>query len=188
MRQATLLTKLRGPLVGALLFSSLAGAGTIWTANVRKQAEQENNTARQRKAETQRALDQMHIEAGGIEAHVSRFRGLQQSGMVGEEQRQQWAETLATLERQRQPQALGYKLGEKTLLGEFSTPDQSIFASRLELHIGSRHEIDFLGLLSLLTKELKAQSILRHCQLERQAENGLAARCDIELITFAPKT
>lgn len=184
-----IVARLRRPLLGALGSTLVAGAILAWNASSLQEARQENAAAGLRKQETEQKLKQAMAEAGNIGERTRRYQQLRESGVIGEEQRQQWVAALQAIQQERQPLSLDYELGAKTPLPGGHDHSRS-FASRLLLQLEVRHEADLLQLITRLEREIGALTAWQNCHLARSENSspGLSARCEISLITLLPGT
>lgn len=181
--------RLRPALLGALAAGIAAGATFFWNAGRLQDARQEYATAQQHRKEMEQKLGLALAEAGAIDERNRRFRQLRESGVVGEERREQWTSALQAITEERQPLNFDYELGAKTVLAGNDETSRS-FASRLLLEFEVRHEDDLLQLIARLEREIDALMAWQSCQLTRSGEPapGLSARCEISLITLLPGT
>ncbi|MFZ2268564.1 MAG: hypothetical protein WAV95_13400 [Azonexus sp.] len=182
-----IITKLRRPLMGILGASLLAGALFLWAANSLQDARQENAAAWLRKQQMEQNLARAVAEAGNIGERSAHFQQLRESGVVGEEQRAQWASVLHDIQQDRQPLNIEYEFGAKAPVatGQNTSPT---FSTRLLLQAEVRHETDLLQLVARLEREIRALIAWQNCQLTRSdtAPPRLGMRCEISLITLQP--
>lgn len=182
-----IVSKLRQPLLGALASALLAGAILLWSTSEWQDARQENTAVRLRKQQMELLLNHATAEAGNIAERALRLQQLRESGVIGEEQREQWADMLEKLRQEREPLHLAYEFGAKTPLAESDKAIQS-FATRLHLEAELRHETDLLQLVTRLEQQARALPAWQSCQLARleMPRQGLRASCELSLITLLP--
>lgn len=184
--------KLHRPLLGVLATLALAGTLFAWSNSQHEEARQQNAAARLRKNQLEQRLRQAGGEIHDLEARSRSFRQLQESGMIGEEKRLEWLETLQTIQREQHLSGLNYQFGVKAPLAASNRPDPLYFSSPLHLQARLPHEESLLRLLTRLENELSAFVMMRGCNIGRSAPPGtiapLIAKCEMELITLLPIT
>lgn len=180
------ITKLRRTLLGAGCTIVLASMIFIWSDLQRQSAVQDKTLAHQRKIHAEQALNDSAVQVREIGEIARSFRQLQESGVIGEEQRQQWRNLLDKLQQERQPLRLSHELDERRALNT----ERKSFHSRLRVQAEVRHETDLLQLIRRLEREISALAITQHCQVTRQKNTlaNLVAHCEIELITLLPQS
>lgn len=180
--------KLQRPLIAAIGSILLATSTILWSSKELQHARQEKSMALQHRNTAEQQLGQATADSGTIRERAASFRHLQESGIVGEEQREQWVARLADIEQERLPLHMQYALGTKERLN-VSKANKPGFASRLHLQLELRHTADLLDLLARIEHQLTALSAPQRCQLTRQEAPGagLEASCDIDLITLLAK-
>ena len=184
------LRRLLRPLVifgTAVLFVTGAMAGTWYH---RSQVEAELAKARSRLSQALAGVESAEAAHRDWGAYDRRFRNLQQAGIVGAEDRLQWAEALEQIARGWPEFGLKYEIEpRKALPTQFgSAQELPMYASTLRLNFSARHEEQIRELIRAVQRSVKGLALLKACHVARDADKadslGLGAVCELALVSF----
>ena len=182
------LVRLRLPLLGFFCTLSLAGGLLAWSEGQRGQAEQARDAARSSKNGIEQRLRQANGEAQNLAERAAIFRQMQETGILGEEQRLEWTEMLQNMQRELRLPGLHYEFAAQMPLAAGNCSAPGCFSSLLRLQLQLLHEMDLLALLARIEKEAKAVVVLQGCRLQplQQATETarLNADCRMQWITL----
>ncbi|NTV09427.1 MAG: hypothetical protein HGA47_01465 [Zoogloea sp.] len=184
---------LRKHLAAAVLMVA-AGAGGAWFMQTqRDEASAAHVQALAAQQNAQREYARLRDDEAGIREDAVRLQALRQAGVLGEERRVTWLDTLRRLRANPHLMDLRYEFAApQRLQGQPAGEDQFILiASRLHLDARVLHEGVLLHLLDDLHRVQDALVIARHCRLARPAggvggeeRSGLQADCELDWITL----
>jgi hypothetical protein len=186
------LKQLRLPLATCLVLA-IAGAGGYVAAKDHLQ-KMRTATAAQR-TEIQTKLASATEEEREIKANLQQYQSLAARGIVGEEKRLDWVDTLTAIKNERRLFNISYSIEpQKNLDYPGFTPGVGVkfVYSRVAIEMPLLHEEDLLNFIDDLTKRSKAYLSARNCDVHR-AERGsggtslaprLLAKCSFDLITI----
>lgn len=179
--------------VCALLLA--AGAVLVWAARLDLAGAQSRLAAAS--AEHLQAIERfvrIADEEREVKEKLEVYRQLRSFGILGEERRIDWAETISRIRRERELLDLRYRVEPQKLL--VSVPGKpaavDFYASTLKVQIALLHEDDLLRFLHDLRESGNAYYAVRRCRLDRAGPPSLGggisprlrADCDIDLITI----
>lgn len=180
-------------LVCALLLA--AGAALVWLARNDLAAAQHRLAAgRSEHLQAMERFVRIADEEREVKEKLQVYRQLHSLGVLGEERRIDWAETISRIRKDRELLDLRYRVEPQKLL--FSIPGKpgtvDFYASTLKVQIALLHEGDLLRFLSDLRESGNAYYAVRRCNLDRagqaSASGGISPRlradCEIDLITI----
>lgn len=149
------------------------------------------------------ALDryaELRSEKRDIARFQSRYIGLRERGLIGEEKRLDWIEAIRQIQAERKLLPITYDIEPQQAIkidGQLATGDYQLYASRMSMRMDLLHEMDLLNLLD----ELKRRGLFaaQSCTIKRNAmvmDNGPATRlladCTLNWLTLglpaAPST
>lgn len=188
------LKRLIAPLAIALVAFS-AGAALVWSAGQTLTAAQRTLAAAsaERKASTER-LARIAEEEREVRQKLDVYQRLKQLSIIGEENRLEWADSIARIRRERELLDLRYVIERQKLL--VSVPGKpanvDFYASTMRVDLALLHEGDLMRFLADLRAAGNAYYAVRRCDMMRtgQAPSGstmaprLSANCEIELVTI----
>lgn len=182
------LVRLRLPLLGFFCTLSLAAALLAWSENFRGRTEQAHDAARSSKNRIEQRLRQANGEAQNLAERAAVFRQMQETGILGEEQRLEWTEMLVAMQRELRLPGLHYEFAAQTALDAGICSAPGCYSSPLRLQLQLLHEADLLTLLARIEKEAKAFVVLQGCRLQplQQATETarLTADCRMQWVTM----
>lgn len=187
------LKKLRWHIALALAMLAAAGAVAVlsWTARQQVRAEHDRIVTRHSQAATR--LHQVHFEEEEIKAKAAIFARLEKNGILGEERRLDWTETLRDIQRRQRIPAMSYEFAPQHALPGGSSGQYAFYASKMKLHLQLAHEEELLHFLQAVQQEAKAMVQVDSCHLTRLPADGtppgfsrLRAECELEWLTARP--
>jgi hypothetical protein len=194
------LKRLRIPIALCLILIS-AGAGALVAAErSMARAQTDKQAANQTKLAAQDRVAKATEEEREIRENLVQFKQLVSWGMVGEEKRLDWVETIAQIRQQRKLFRINYDIEAQRVLdypGVMPAGGVEFMSSRLKVDMPLLHEEDLLNFLDDLQAARKAYVSPRRCVLERTEREappggrGMAPRlrsdCQLDMITIREK-
>lgn len=134
-----------------------------------------------------------------LEQYRNQYNSYKSSGLVGEERRLSWVESLESTNKVLRLPTLNYNLGPQE---EFARPKfkelrgVSVMSSPMELNIGLLHEEDLFALLEGLRLSIKNLFTVDHCSMDRYGpvsetlstkSVNLRAKCTIRWVSIDAK-
>jgi len=186
--------KLAGPL--AILVALWAAGGSLiyWMQQEQRSAAQQLAGASTERGQAVERLTRIAEEEKEVKDKLEVYRRLKSLHILGEEQRLEWADSMARIRNSRELLDLHYNVGRQRLL--VSAPGKpanvDFYASTMKVDIALLHEGDLLGFLNDLRESGNAFYAVKRCLITRTgiAATGtsivprLRADCDIDLITI----
>jgi hypothetical protein len=184
--------------VGPVLLSlGLLGvsAAMLWFAHAALERE---SAARIRATqEAREAADRYRHTAADesiIRDTITRFNTLRLRGIIGPEQRLDWADRLRSIRDRHHFAQLDFELAPQRIIGPLATTsDYQLGVSRMQIRAGLLHEGDFFDLMTELRQPGNAIVAPRRCTLAPSAERAaqginLRAECTLEWLTISATT
>lgn len=172
-----------------------AGSGLItWTESKRAAAIQALAAARADRSQAKERLMRIAEEEREVKEKLEIYRRLKDIGILGEEQRLEWADTMARIRTDRELPDLRYRVERqqplKTVPGKPANVE--FYASKMRVSLALLHEGDLLNFLGDLRASGNAYYAVRSCSLTRTGQPAaiaalsarLRAECEIDLITI----
>lgn len=151
--------------------------GTAWAALA--WLDQKERDYRRARSELSRAASQYRSASDDkavYEEYAARFRELEQNGMIGEEHRLSWIETLQTINQELKLPVLRYEISPQSdaaLDGAgFDTGRFSLHRSDMTVTFGALHEGDILRLLNRLAGGAAGLMETESCSMKYSRGNG----------------
>ncbi len=190
------LKALRGPLIFLVLILAIASGGIYYTYLLRQQAQallvQQQGQLREAEMRMQRSGDEEAI----IIQYVEKYRQLQRSGFVGDEQRINWLDGLRVANERTDLFGINYEIGVQqpyAYATELNPGQISLRQSVMKLDFRLLHEGDLLRFFEALRTQDAGLFHLDRCLLRRTETSGvisfqpnLSATCDLIWITATP--
>jgi hypothetical protein len=180
-----------------LAFALLVGAGValiLWSGHVLVGAKRQLATVSAERAQNTERLLRIADEEREVKEKIAVYRQLTALGILGREQRLEWADAIKRIRTQRGLIDLRYRVApQKPLVSVPGKPGTiDFYASTMKVNLALLHEEDLLGFLADLRASGNAYYAVRRCTLSRTGvpptAASLAARlnaeCDIDLITI----
>lgn len=188
------LRQLALPLLAGLAMLAAGSALITWTEGKRAAAERALIAARADRSQAKERLMRIAEEEREVKEKLEIYRRLKDLGILGEEQRLEWADAMARIRTARELPDLRYRVERqqplKTVPGKPANVD--FFASKMHVVLAMLHEGDLLRFLGDLRASGNAYYAVRSCSLARTGQpaalTGLSPRvraeCEIDLITI----
>lgn len=181
-------------LVAVLFVSALM----IKTSSLRHQtAEAERVGQAAALKEARERYERSGTEREAILSYLPAYRKLQAEGVVGEEQRIEWVESLRTANKQVGLFGIAYQIEARkpfVLIGQGSPAAQFLRETPMKLTFGVVHEADLMRFLEVLGTQKSGLFMLRRCAIDRPQrldspgprQANLNAQCDLSWLTLDP--
>jgi len=188
------LKRLRLPSAGCLALI-LAGAACYFAADGYLQETKKLAAATSaQRAEVQARLASANEEEREIKASLQQYQALAARGIVGEEKRLDWVDTVTAIKNERRLFNVNYSIeAQKDLDYPGFSPggDVKFMASRVKMKLQLLHEEDLLNFIDDLARRGKSYLSVRSCDVQRESRVGgttlaprLQADCVFDLITI----
>lgn len=192
--------RIRWSLAFLVIAALLAFAMTTTAVKLveKAQAEQQQLEAQQRSIRAR--LSRAPEEERELRGKIALFERLQERGIIGQEERLNWVEQIASVKTARRLFDFQYELAPQKPLNDTLLPggaiagDYEFMSSAMSLRMPLLHENDLLGFLADLQRTVHAHLLVRECSIERSAqsqERGIApqlmATCTIDWVTLREK-
>lgn len=189
---------LRGP-AALLAITLIAAAGAIYYTNTLREKAQ--FTLRQQQTQLREAQTRMQRsgdEKALIVQYVDKYRQLQQAGIIGDEQRINWLDSLRIANERTDLFGINYSVGVQQsypYAAELDPGQISLRQSVMKLEFRLLHEIDLLRFFQALRTRGGGLFHLDNCTMRRteltaaiRFQPNIAANCELAWITVSPVT
>lgn len=191
------LTHIRGPLIVFLLVLA-TGAGALWSADRHlKQFERDQQLAERRLSEVATKLTQVTTERENITRFSPQYQDLLARGIVGEERRLDWVESIERIREQQQIFSMRYVISPQKNFASapnLTAQNFELKASDMTLELNLLHESKLIGFLDDLRREAVGFHLVDHCKVERIATTvemryapQIKAECLLNWLTLQEK-
>jgi hypothetical protein len=191
------LRRLGLPLLAALAMLG-AGAAAIWGADGSLRAARGTlAAAQQERTQNAERLARIAEEEREVKEKLDVYQQLKNLNVLGEERRLEWADAIARIRTQRELLDLRYRVErQKLLLSAAGKPaNVDFFSSTMRVELALLHEADLTRFLADLRASGNAYYSVKHCSLERTAQQAtgttitprLRSECVIDLITIVDR-
>jgi hypothetical protein len=191
------LKRLRLPLAAGVVLT-LAGVACYFAIDDYLQETKKLGAATSaQRSEVQTKLASATEEEREIKANLQQYQALAARGIVGEEKRLDWIDTITAIKNERQLFNIGYSIEPQKPLdypGFTAGGGVNFLVSRVKIEIQLLHEEDLLNLIEDLAKRGRSYLAVRSCdvqRIERGSSGGgttlaprLKAACVFDLITI----
>jgi hypothetical protein len=189
------LKRLRLP-VAACVALALAGVACYFAADDYLQDTKKlGASASAQRAEVQVRLASANEEEREIKANLQQYQALAARGIIGEEKRLDWVDTITAIKNERRLFNISYSIEPQKELdypGFGPGGGVNFMASRVKMEIQLLHEEDLLNFIDDLTRRGKSYLSARSCDVQRSDRGGsgttlaprLQAACVFDLITI----
>ena len=189
------LRKLAVPGAAAAALVAIGIGGLIFTNQYSANASRDYEAARAARANVQSRLARATDEEREIRARMVDYQALRARGVLGEERRLDWVETIRSIQADRKLYDVRYNI-EARRPAEYAGFKQvagvDVLTSRMRLQSELLHEGDLFALLGDLRQRLSPVVLIRSCNMVRVAGRGLdagagarlTAECTIDLVTL----
>lgn len=176
------------------LIMILLGAGLLWAS--RQSLAQARSSADAARSEAQKQHDRylaVSRDEAIIRQTIARFDALTQQGLIGPENRLDWANALRNAALKHRIEHLEFSIEPQRSLGKLDTAGQfHLNASQMKLSLNLLHEGEILRLLEDLGSRSDAMLFPQHCLLRKISgqkpgeTNAVRAECKLDWITISP--
>ena len=170
------LKRLRLPLVAAAALLALGAACLLASEHYLDAAKKARDTARLSRVAAQERVSKVSEEEREIRENLVHYEQMRRRGMVGEQSRLDWIESIARIKNDRKLFEIKYGIEPQRSLdypGIVATGAADFVVSRMKLEMLLLHEEDLLNFLADLEAAGKAFVSVRHCSVNR-IERGAA--------------
>jgi len=189
------LRRLRMPLSATIILLVLAAASLIASGYYLDEARTAQDATRTTRVAAQERVLRVAEEEREIRDDLVYYEQMRQRGVVGEQSRLDWIESIARIKNDRKLFEIRYNFDAQRPVdypGMVPTTSADFVVSRLKLDMLLLHEGDLLNFLADLQAGIKAQVSVRNCtvtRIERGAPGAttlqprLRAECLVDLIS-----
>jgi hypothetical protein len=185
----------------ALVAAAMLGAGiaaVVASEYYLRKVRVERQAAADERRAAQDKLARATSEEREIREKLVDYRRLLDRGIIGDEQRLDWVDTISQIKTGRRITDIKYSIAPQRAFeipgGAASGGDVEFRVSELRLEMQLLHEEDLLGFLEDLRRQLKTHVMVRSCSLSRVERSGgfersgasprLRADCLVDLVTI----
>ena len=183
------------PIVACLALMLAGTACYFYADSYLQETRQLGTAAAAQRAEVQTRLASANEEEREIKASLQQYQALAARGIVGEEKRLDWVDTVTAIKNERRLFSIGYSIEpQKELDYPGFSPGGSVkfMVSRVKITMQLLHEEDLLNFIDDLAKRGKPYLSVRSCNVAREGLGGgttlaprLQANCVFDLITIS---
>jgi hypothetical protein len=190
------LKRLRAPIALAVVLTAAGAAILIVSQSYLDSAKAERAMTRASRVAAQERVLRVSEEEREIRENLIDFERMREHGMIGEQNRIEWIESIARIKNSRKLFEIKYRIEAQRPLeypGVFATGNADLVVSRMKLEMLLLHEDDLLNFLADLQSANKAYVSVRQCAVTRiergpaQTAGALQARlraeCLLDLIS-----
>ncbi len=189
------LKRLGLPGAGLLVLTAAGVACYFAAGNYLREVKAQSTAADSQRVEVQGKLARATEEEREINENLQQYQALAARGIVGEEKRLDWVDTITAIKNELRLFNIAYNIEPQqafALPGSARSDSVNFVFSRLKLEMQLLHEEDLLNFIDGLTQRGKAYVLARSCNVSRAARGagvtGLAPRlqatCEFDLITI----
>ena len=185
------------PLLACVALLGAGAALVAWTQGGQRAAVHELMAVRAERAQARERLMRIAEEEKEVKEKLEVYLRLKALGIIGDEQRLEWADAMTRIRTQRELPDLRYRVERQRLLSSVASKPASVdfFASLMKVDVALLHEGDLLHFLNDLRESGNAYYSVKRCSLLRtgSAPTGaslaprLRAECGIDLITIVDR-
>lgn len=179
---------------------SIAIGGGLFAASAayRDDKEKEYNKQHRRYLDMSRKYLTVDEEERTIKSYYPLYQSLERDGVIGEEQRLDWIDTLRAVAANIKLPSLRYEISARTPYTPDFVLDTGVFqlyASQISLRMGLFHEGDLVNMLDALNFNSPGIFSVESCKLSRTskilqrnpARENLQADCRLRWVTLKPR-
>lgn len=189
------LRRLALPAAAAVAAVGAGVAALIAAGSYAERTERDLATARAERVAVQTRLALATDEGREIQARLVDYQNLRTRGVLGDERRLDWVETIKQIKLDRKIYDVRYSIEPRRTLdfpGVRPEPGIELLSSRLKLDASLLHEGDLFDLLDDLRARLAPVVVVRSCEMARTERSRVAAgpgarlraECVIDLVTL----
>ena len=189
---------LRGPLLLLVAVLACAAGAVYYTYLLHQQSQKALAQQTGQLREAQNRMQQSGDEKIVIEKYVGRYRQLQQSGFIGDEQRINWLDALRKSNERADLFGVNYEIGiqqDYPYAAELDRGKMILHQSMMRTELRVLHELDLLQFFDALRAQNAGLFHLDQCLLRRTDVTGairnqphITATCRLAWITATPET
>jgi hypothetical protein len=173
-------------------------AGYVLADDYLKQSKTARDAMTAQRREVQSRLARATEEEREIRENLQQYKAIAERGIIGEERRLDWIDTIAAIKNERHLFSIRYELDAQRPLDYpgFSGGGVDFMVSRMKIEMQLLHEEDLLHFIDDLSRRVKSYLSVRSCmvtRLDRAAIPGtslaprLRADCVFDMITIRNK-
>ena len=191
------LKRLRLPLAAGVVLTVAGVACYFAVDDYLQEAKKLGAATTAQRSEVQTKLASATEEEREIKANLQQYQALAARGIVGEEKRLDWIDTITAIKNERQLFNIGYSIEPQKPLdypGFAAGGGVNFLVSRVKIEIQLLHEEDLLNFIADLAKRGRSYLAVRSCdvqRIDRSSSGGgttlaprLKAACVFDLITI----
>lgn len=193
---------LRGTIVVLVVSLTISGSLVYGGYSVASDAELQHLRAKGRFQAARARYLTLDDEKRVIEEFGPRFSELESAGLIGDERRLSWVETLRTVAQGMKMPALQYEIAtQEPMTPEFTVPAGtfSVYGTEMRLSMGLLHAGDLPAVFAALGESARGLFTVTGCSLKRQTDElgvqvdprkpNLKADCRLQwMVTRKPET
>lgn len=183
------------PALALLVVLIAAGAAMIWYSDRSLTAAQAALVAaRTDRNENQEKLSRIAEEERDVREKLEVYRRLKDAHVLGEERRLEWADTVASIRKERELLDVRYRVEPQRSIASLPGKPAPVdfYASTMSVTLALLHEGDLFAFLDDLRASGNAYYAVQHCGLVRTGQSAamttlaprVQADCKIDLITI----
>jgi len=183
------------PLAGCIVLSVAAVTSGYFAEDFLKKVKLSEMATAEQLREVKQRLARATEEEREIRENLQQYQALIAHGIVGEEKRLDWVDTVTAIKSERRLFNIGYSIASQKALeypGFGKTAGVNFMASRVKMTLHLLHEGDLLGFIDDLARRGKPYLAVRSCDLRRAPRSSgttlaprLEADCVFDLITIS---
>jgi hypothetical protein len=190
------LKRLRVPASVAAMLVAIGAAAIVVTDHRLGVAIEARESVRAQRAAAQERVSKVSEEEREIRESLIFYQRMQRQGMIGQENRLDWIDSIARIKSQRKLFEIKYSIEPQKALdypGIVATKTSEFVVSRVKLEMLLLHEEDLLNFLADLRATGRFHVSVRHCSVSRIERGAVTAgqallprlrsECQIDLIT-----
>lgn len=189
------LRRLGGPAAIAIAMLAIGVAALVATSHYADRAATEYGSARADRAAIQTRLAQATDEEREIQRRLLDYQQLRQRGVLGDERRLDWVETIRKIKAERGIYEIKYTIEPRRPVdypGLKQEPGVELLMSRVKLEAAVLHEGDLVSLLNDIRARVAPIVVVRSCALQRTDRSRslegsgprLRSECAIDFVTI----
>jgi len=182
------------PLLACVVLLAAGAALIAWTQQQERAATGELSVAREQRAQGRERLMRIAEEEKEVKEKLEVYLRLRALGILGDERRLEWADSMTRIRTQRELPDLRYRVERQRLISSVASKPLTVdfYASTMKVELALLHEGDLLNFLADLRESGNAYYSVKRCSISRTGAApttaGLAPRlraeCEIDLITI----
>jgi hypothetical protein len=189
---------MRLPLAVFIVVAIVSAVLVRYTSAQHASAESQRRAQETALREARTRFDASGQEREAILRFLPAYRKLEQDGLVGDEKRIEWVESLRNANRQAGLFGVAYQLESRkpfALPGITGPVAQHIRFSEMKLSFGLMHEGDLMRFLEALDAQHSGLFLINRCSIDRPVradtppaprQSNLNAKCELSWLTIAP--